>query len=174
MARKLFLCWTLFWVACGLLACERGEQPSWLVRSVDVLLSHRVPLRPVAVAAADTAMLRLDTRSWAEYAVSHLPGAIWVGYDRFDSSRVAGLSRQRPILVYCSVGVRSETIGTQLQALGFDAVYNLAGGLFEWHNQGYPLHRAGRLTDTLHGYDRHWGLWVQGGVVVYAPSPAGF
>jgi len=136
---------------------------------MDLLLSQAVPTLPAAEAARDTALIRLDTRSWEEYAVSHLPGARWIGDTAFQSARVRDLPRDRRVLVYCSVGVRSERIGTQLQALGFDSVYNLAGGLFEWHNQGFALENAyGQPTDSIHGYAPSWGVWIQGGTVVYA------
>jgi len=49
----------------------------------------------------------LDTRKKAEYEVSHLPGAIWAG-ENLDVSLLKNVSKEKPIVVYCSIGVRSD------------------------------------------------------------------
>jgi len=53
----------------------------------------------------------LDTRSAKEYSVSHLPKAKFIDYDRFDISQVEDIPKDKEIIVYCSVGYRSEKVG---------------------------------------------------------------
>ncbi len=104
--------------------------------------------------------LLLDTRSWKEYQVSHMKNAFWVGYEKFDSDRIlkAVPNKQTPLVVYCSVGVRSEDIGEKLIILGYTNVKNLYGGIFEWKNQGYPVFdSSGKKTSKVHAYSKHWG-----------------
>jgi len=105
----------------------------------------------------------LDAREKKEFAISHLPGANWVGYDDFSLDRVKGVSRDNPVLVYCSIGYRSEKVGEQLKAAGFTKVYNLYGSIFAWATRGYPLvNEKGERVNKLHVYNRIWGRWVDG------------
>ena len=132
------------------------------------LLDHSVPeigVRELAETSRNYQLL--DARAREEYAVSHLAGATRVGYEDWDEERVEELNRDDTVVVYCSVGYRSEKIAERLEALGFKAVYNLYGGLFEWVNQGYPLYREGKPTDQVHAYKRTWGWWLQRGDKVY-------
>ena len=66
------------------------------------------------------APLLLDAREKEEFGVSHLENAVWVGYDGFDINKVVQQfpNKEKPIVVYCSIGVRSEDIGEQLKNAG--------------------------------------------------------
>lgn len=99
----------------------------------------------------------LDSREFAEFNVSHLPNAKWIGYKDFSASRVADLDKEHQIVVYCSIGVRSEQIAEKLISLGFTHVWNLYGGIFNWANQGRTLVDHKQLnTKLVHGYDKNW------------------
>ena len=131
-----------------------------------------VPLLTVGQAARlqaqDKQVLFLDTREKAEYQVSHIKNAVWVGYRDFSLQRVAGIPRQTPVVVYCSVGYRSEKIGEKLLQAGFTNVHNLYGSIFEWVNQGYPVFKSPtEQTSQVHAYSRSWGKWLRKGVKVY-------
>jgi rhodanese-related sulfurtransferase len=135
---------------------------------LDGLLQHSVPEISVAEASRDSARLCfLDAREPNEYAVSRLAGARWVGYDQFDLARVAQLDRSRTVVVYCSVGYRSEKIAEKLRAAGFTDVRNLYGGIFEWVNQGHPVYDDRGKTLNVHAYNRTWGVWLKKGKKVY-------
>ena len=110
----------------------------------------------------------LDTRPRNEFAVSHLPRARWVGYDDFSLARVQDLPKDSPIVVYCSVGYRSERIGEKLLAAGYTNVKNLYGSIFEWVNQGYAVvDSTEKPTVRVHAYSPAWGIWLQKGEKVY-------
>ena len=109
----------------------------------------------------------LDTREKEEFEVSHLPNAIRVGYDAFDLSATDGLDKGKPVLVYCTVGARSQDIGRRLQAAGFTRVYNLYGGIIQWSNSGKALEAGGTPTDKVHTYSKTWGIWLEQGEKVY-------
>ncbi len=103
-----------------------------------------------------------DTREPAEFDVSHIPGAKNLGYNNFNADLLSGLPKDKPILLYCSVGYRSEKTGNKLQKMGFTQVYNLYGSIFEWANRGFPLeNKAGKPTKTLHTYNEKWSQWVK-------------
>ena len=132
------------------------------------LLRGSVPFVSVAQLRQQPAPVLLDTREAPEFAVSHLRGARLVGYDKFSLATVRDLPKNAPIVVYCSVGARSEKIGAQLQQAGFTNVRNLYGGLFEWVNEGQPVYRAAnRPTAQVHAYAPSWGIWLQRGQKVY-------
>jgi rhodanese-related sulfurtransferase len=110
----------------------------------------------------------LDTRAQREYEVSHLPEARWVGYDEFDLKKVENLPKDTPIVVYCTVGVRSERVGEKLKAAGYQNVRNLYGSIFEWVNQDNPVvDNQGKPTQKVHAYSRTWGVWLNKGEKVY-------
>ena len=132
------------------------------------LLSHSVPELSVDEVDDLDAFVVLDSRAREEYLVSHLPGAIWVGYDEFDIAKVKDIPKEKPVLVYCSVGYRSEKISEKLEHAGFKMVYNLYGGLFEWVNQGKEVVKPnGETTETVHAYSKSWGIWLKKGEKVY-------
>lgn len=110
----------------------------------------------------------LDTRAKREYEVSHLPEARWVGYEEFDLKKVENLPKDTPIVVYCTVGVRSERVGEKLKAAGYKNVRNLYGSIFEWVNQDNPVvDNQGKPTQKVHAYSRTWGVWLNKGEKVY-------
>lgn len=110
----------------------------------------------------------LDTRAKNEFDVSHIEGAQYVGYDDFDMSRVAGYDKDTAIIVYCSIGYRSENIAEKLQKEGFTNVKNLYGGLTEWMNKGKTVvDSTGQETNRVHGYSSLWGKWYLDAEVVY-------
>ncbi len=109
----------------------------------------------------------LDTREKEEFEVSHLKDARWVGYDTFSMESVKNFSKNQPVVVYCSIGARSQNIGKKLHEAGFEKVYNLYGGIFHWVNEGYPVFRNASKTEKVHGYSRTWGIWLNKGEKVY-------
>ena len=109
----------------------------------------------------------LDTREKEEFEVSHLTGAKWVGYDTFTLKNVEGLDKSKPILVYCTVGARSQDIGKKLQEAGFEQVFNLYGGIIQWSNESMPLESDGHPTQRVHTNSKTWGMWLNKGEKVY-------
>lgn len=105
----------------------------------------------------------LDAREKQEYEVSRIPGARWIGYDDFSMERMNGIDKKTPVLLYCSIGYRSEKVGEKLRAEGYEQVYNLYGSIFEWANRGYPLvDEKGETVRRVHTYNGQWGRWVDG------------
>lgn len=110
----------------------------------------------------------LDARSYEEFHVSHLPNALFLDYDTFNSRDVAGLNRNTKIIVYCSVGYRSERIGEKLIKMGFTDVQNLYGGIFDWVNKSHTVvNQDGLRTDSVHTYNKDWSRWLNRGVKIY-------
>ena len=135
------------------------------------LLHHTVPEMQVQEAVSDSAhLVFLDAREPEEFSVSHIAGAIPVGYDHFTIAALPDLPKNARILVYCSVGYRSEKVTEQLYAAGYTNVSNLYGGIFEWINQGYPVVDGQGPTKRVHAYSPAWGVWLRKGKKVYGKN----
>jgi rhodanese-related sulfurtransferase len=112
----------------------------------------------------------LDAREMKEFEVSHIAFAKYVGYDRFSSEEISAdiHNKNTSIVVYCSLGIRSEDIGEKLKKQGFTNVKNLYGGIFEWKNNDFPvINSEGKETENVHVYSRFWGNWLKNGKKVY-------
>ncbi len=102
----------------------------------------------------------LDTRNFDEYKVSHLPNAVWIGNDSLFWSRIPQLSDKKTIIVYCSVGYRSNEVGKKIKdSLQLD-VKNLKYGIFGWRHNALPLiDKFNNPTNKVHPYNWFWGIW---------------
>jgi rhodanese-related sulfurtransferase len=128
-----------------------------LARMVAVDSSTVSPVEAQRIAEA----VFLDARSEVEYAVSHIPGALYVGFSNPDFTVIEGVGLDIPLIVYCTVGYRSERIAKDLRRRGFMRVHNLYGSLYAWKLAGYILVDAlGRPTDKLHTYNRQWSRYA--------------
>ncbi|MEX0288482.1 MAG: rhodanese-like domain-containing protein [Flavobacteriaceae bacterium] len=117
----------------------------------------------------DTIVL-LDAREREEYMVSNLKNSVWVGHKTFEVDNVKKTipNPDTPIVVYCSIGVRSEEIGEKLKKAGFSNVKNLYGGIFAWKNNGFPVYDSqGEDTEKVHAYSKYWGSLLTNADKVY-------
>ncbi|WP_299243243.1 rhodanese-like domain-containing protein [uncultured Aquimarina sp.] len=115
-------------------------------------------------------VILLDAREINEYNTSHLQNAIYVGYDHFDINTVSNqnVNKKSKIVVYCSLGIRSEDISEKLKKVGYQNVYNLYGGIFEWKNANNKVTDSlGKETDKIHAFSKQWGKWLHKGKKVY-------
>lgn len=123
-----------------------------------------------ALAKKDNGFILLDSREKHEYKTSHLKDAIYTGYDFFnlDSIKKQLPNKDAEIIVYCSLGIRSEDIAEKLQKAGYHNVKNLYGGIFEWKNNDLPVYNAAeKETDSVHTFSKTWSKWLKKGVKVY-------
>jgi rhodanese-related sulfurtransferase len=91
----------------------------------------------------------LDARAAEEIAVSRIPGAVPV-------DELPATDDPRPILVYCTIGMRSAALARELAASGRNA-WNLRGGVLAWAAAGGPfVDDRGEATRRVHVYGRAW------------------
>ena len=110
----------------------------------------------------------LDTRELNEFNVSHIPSSIHFGYDNKNWKSLENVPKNTEIIVYCSIGVRSQEIGKELSEKGYKNVSNLYGGVFLWADQKRSLEdKSGNSTNKVHGYNKFWGKWVKKAEAVY-------
>ncbi|MFB1021865.1 MAG: rhodanese-like domain-containing protein, partial [Vicingaceae bacterium] len=115
-----------------------------------------------------TEILFVDAREENEYKVSHIKDAVFVGYDNLDLSDLERVDRSKEVVVYCSVGYRSEKVAEKLLEMGFSNVSNLYGGLFEWKNQEQVIvNLKNEPTEKIHAFNKVWEIWLKKGEKVY-------
>ncbi len=73
----------------------------------------------------------VDVREPWELAVCALPGTRHIPM-RDIPARAAELPRGAPVVLLCHHGVRSQHVAGFLERLGFEQLYNLAGGIDAW------------------------------------------
>ena len=122
------------------------------------------------LAMPKTDAILLDSREFIEYETSHLKDAIHVGYDKFNIENITTsiTDKSTTIVVYCSLGIRSEDIAEQLEKVGYTNVYNLFGGIFEWKNKDFTVYDIeNKPTENVHAFSKEWSQWLLKGNKIY-------
>lgn len=140
---------------------QKVQKPEF-EKKIDGLLQFTIPIITVEEAKAiKNEVVFLDAREEEEYKVSHIPGARYIGYDHFKINHLQNIPKDADIVVYCSIGYRSEKVGELLKVHGYNKVSNLYGSIFEWANCGYQLENdEGVLTKKVHAYNKSWSQWI--------------
>ena len=122
------------------------------------------------LAISQNKTLILDAREQSEYNISHIKDAIFVGYDHFNLDQTLQhiTYKNQAIVVYCSLGVRSEIIANRIKRAGYTNVKNLYGGIFEWKNNDFEVYNSkNKKTDSIHAFSKTWSKWLSKGIKVY-------
>lgn len=84
--------------------------------------------------------LLLDVRQPSEYELDHMPGARLIPLGELEK-KASELDKKKRLIVYCRVGPRSRAASLLLSGMGFEQVFNIAGGIMKWPYQavkGFP------------------------------------
>ena len=122
------------------------------------------------LAMPKTEAIILDAREVKEYSVSHLKNAVYAGYEEFNIETILKTieDKNQKIVVYCSLGIRSEDIGEKLKKAGYTNVLNLYGGIFEWKNNNFTIFDLDEEeTEKVHAFNEDWSKWLIKGEKVY-------
>jgi rhodanese-related sulfurtransferase len=93
----------------------------------------------------------LDVRTPAEFNAEYIEGAILIPLknvpkedsvelppEKLLAQRLCEIPEDKPILVYCKSGTRSDAARDLLVDSGYRHVYNMEGGIVTWKAEGYP------------------------------------
>lgn len=75
----------------------------------------------------------IDTRTAHEYELGSIPGALHVPLDEM-RAQLDTIPKDKPIVLFCAVGLRGYLAQRILSGNGFENVSNLSGGFRHWHN----------------------------------------
>ena len=116
-------------------------------------------------------IILLDSREPKEFKTSHLKNAKCVGYDFFNMDSTATQlpnNKDVKIVVYCSLGIRSEDVAEKLKKAGYTNVFNLYGGIFEWKNKDMTVYDSEeKVTENVHTFNKDWSKWLKKGTKIY-------
>ena len=89
----------------------------------------------------------LDVRAPDEFKEGHIEGAILIPVLELDN-RLGELPKDKPIITYCKIGIRSRNAANILVKNGFTQIYDM-GGILDWIDKGYPVIKEGEtITDA--------------------------
>ena len=146
-----------------------AQQP--LSKLLDSLNNETIPyITANDLDKLNTKTLLFDAREPQEYKVSHLKDAIHVGYEQFNLEKILNSypDKDQEIVVYCTLGVRSEDVAESLKSAGYTKVYNLYSGIVEWKNNDLKVYnKRNKETEKVHVFDAYWSQWLKKGVKVY-------
>ncbi len=99
----------------------------------------------------------IDTREPHEYQEAHLENGKLVPPGLLgDEIATAAPNKSARTILYCRSGNRSYKAAEQLQALGYEDVASMAGGILAWQEQGLPVVAASGMTaEQRDRYSRH-------------------
>jgi len=144
----------------ALVACSMRKPLEWPTVLAEVRSTHpsvtHVQVDELARELATTEPVLLDARSAEEFSTSHLPGAV-LAPDLDSALEALSRTPNSPVVVYCSVGMRSSALAEELVAHGYASTRNLEGGIFAWANAGQALESPAGAAMKVHPFDRHWG-----------------
>lgn len=82
----------------------------------------------------------IDVRRPDEFIgeLGHIKGAILMTLEAEFVSAIAAQDKLRPIVFICRSGARSSRAALYAKGLGFNDVYNMAGGMIEWNEKRLP------------------------------------
>jgi rhodanese-related sulfurtransferase len=144
----------------ALAACSMRKPLEWPavlaeVRSTHPTVNHLSVTELARVLPLEHPVL-LDARTREEFETSHLPGAV-LAPDLDSALDVLSRAPNAPVVVYCSVGMRSSGLAEELVAHGYTSARNLEGGIFAWANAGEPLVAGDAPATRVHPYNSRWG-----------------
>ena len=87
----------------------------------------------------------IDVREADEYAAGHLPEARNIPLSKLaDRAGEIEKFKDKPVIVCCASGMRSNRACSELKKQGFGKLYNLSGGVDAWVGAGYPIKKGGK------------------------------
>lgn len=119
----------------ALTMCGQAQKETTITKDVDVHSFHAM------IDSLDDEQI-LDVRTPQEWKSGTIAGSKKVDwYDPDFERAVAGMDKDKPVLVYCAVGGRSSQAMDKLKELGFSEIYNLKGGIRAWEKSSYEVVR---------------------------------
>jgi len=85
--------------------------------------------------------LVVDVRTPRERDQKYIAGSLGLPLNHLKEN-LEKLTKDRPLLVYCAGGYRSSIAASLLQAVGFDRVSEIAGGIAAWEAAKLPICRS--------------------------------
>jgi rhodanese-related sulfurtransferase len=119
---------------------RRPSGPATLVSVSAAVDTSQVEIDPQQLAdwqARDPELQVIDVREVYEREAGHIAGSRHIALAEL-TGQAQSVKRERPVVFYCRVGVRSDMAAQAFRTAGFQA-HSLRGGLVRWAQEGRPL-----------------------------------
>jgi len=84
----------------------------------------------------------LDVRTEGEWRSGIVENSILINlYDQQFQDKVQELNKEKPVVIICRSGNRSNQAMRTMSQMGFSELYNVRGGVNSWSRAGYELKR---------------------------------
>lgn len=107
---------------------------------VDLINEAKAKIREVsardAVANPEPGTIYFDCREPNEYALGHIPGAVFIPRGNLETKVEAVIPRDTKVVIYCATGNRSALAADTMQQMGYKDVASMSGGFRDWVNAG--------------------------------------
>lgn len=80
----------------------------------------------------------IDVREIDENEAARIPNTELIPLSEMQN-RWNEIPKDEEIVIYCRTGNRSGSLISQLIPLGYTNLYNLDGGIVDWHQNNYPI-----------------------------------
>ncbi|MDX1907864.1 MAG: rhodanese-related sulfurtransferase [Bacteroidia bacterium] len=116
--------------------------------------------------------LLVDMRNHYESEVGHFEGAICPDVDTFRESlpvvvEMLAPYRDRPVVMYCTGGIRCEKASAWLRHNGFQDVYQLDGGIIQYARQVQAEGLPNKFKGTNFVFDERLGERISGEIIAH-------
>jgi rhodanese-related sulfurtransferase len=107
---------------------------------VDLIDEAKSRIREVsardAVRNPEPGVIYFDCREPNEYALGHIPGAVFIPRGNLETKVEAVIPRDSKVLIYCATGNRSALAADTMQRMGYKDVASMSGGFRGWVEAG--------------------------------------
>lgn len=122
-----------------------------LVSPADVVAKAKATIKECSVRDVHSGMnagtLLIDIRDLAEFQRGHIPGAVHISRGMLEFDILPALEKQGitvppdecDIVLYCGTGGRSALAAKSLDAMGFQNVKSMDGGIVAWAEAKFPV-----------------------------------
>ena len=80
----------------------------------------------------------IDVREEAEHEAARIPNTVLIPMSEI-SERLEEIPKNEEVVIYCRTGNRSGILISQLIPMGYKNLYNLEGGIVDWHQNNLPV-----------------------------------
>lgn len=136
MKRFVYVTVLLVLVVAAIAGCGATAAPAPAASVSNAALPPTVSIQEAA-AQRDAGAFILDVREPSEWNEFHIPGSTLIPLGQLQT-RVNEVPKDKPVVVVCRSGNRSQTGRDILKQAGFTNVTSMNGGLTQWKAQGLP------------------------------------
>jgi len=119
---------------------------------------------------ADPETLVVDMRNHYEYEVGHFEGAIEIPSDTFrdqlpHAAELLKDKKEKPVIMYCTGGIRCEKASAYLLHRGFKNVFHLEGGIIHYANTVKNKGLENKFRGKNFVFDERLGEAISGDII---------